>query len=342
MVGTKVHSLELFLPPNPVQPIFRSLSGQAFRLLILPLLLGGIELSATLPVTMAAPPPSANITLDQDIPAPASPGNIILQNGASELILFPSQDVFTNLLADPRQPTSTLEFFGASNNPGYFQFNGNLGADAGILRWESTSEGVNKSIQVGIMGANFSRLGIFGPETYLIDSDFVIGIPVTGRIGKFSERLFFYHESSHTGYNYTVLANLDKTSDFGQEILQEVSSYDNNPYIRVYGGLAYRVILPYYPTAGDSLILLGGFEAYTKTLPGLGGIGRGYFSTYLESRGINGYGLNEDVQLGLLFHKPGSYFQIRPMVDMYNGYSYLGDLLFTRDEYLALGISFDF
>lgn len=292
---------------------------------------------------LSATAPATNITLDQDSPVTPSTGNILLQNGSSQLILFPAQDVFTPLLADPRQPTSTLEFFAVSNHQTYFQFNGNLGADVGIFRWESSSEGVNKSLQVGIMAANFSRLGIFGPSTYLIDSDFVVGIPVTARIGKFSERLFFYHESSHTGYNYTVLANLNKNSDFGQEILQEVSSYDLTPYIRFYGGMAYRVIgLAYYPTVNDSLIFMGGFEAYTKSLPELGGIGRGYIATYIESRGINGYALNEDVQLGLLFHRPGSYLQIRPMIDMYNGYSYMGDLLFTKDQYVALGVSFDF
>jgi len=299
--------------------------------------------TGSLPSAFSAPPPADNVTLDQDTPGPASSGNILFQNGASRLILLPTQDVFTPLLSDPRQPTSTIEFFGASNHSSYFQFNGNVGGDIGIARWESTKEGINKSLQVGIMGGSFSRFGIFGPSTYLIDSDFLVGIPVTARLGKFSERLFFYHESSHTGYNYTVMENISKQSDFGQEILQEVSSYDITPYLRVYGGAAYRVIgLAYYPTIGDSLILLGGFEAYTPTLPALGNIGRGYFSTYLESRGINGYGLNEDVQLGLLFHRPGSYFQVRPMIDMYNGYSYLGDLLFTRDEYVALGVSFDF
>jgi hypothetical protein len=312
------------------------------RALLTPGIFLALFLQNPLPA-LSAPAPAANITLDQDNPVPPTAGNIVLQNGASQLILFPTQDVFTPLLADPRQPTSTIEFFAVSNHPTYFQFNGNLGADVGILRWESTSEGVNKSLQVGIMAANFSRLGIFGPSTYLIDSDFVVGVPITARIGQFSERLFFYHESSHTGYNYTVLENLNKNSDFGQEILQEVSSYDLTPYLRFYGGMAYRVIgLSYYPTINDSLIFMGGFEAYTKTLPGLWGIGRGYIATYLESRGINGYALNEDVQLGLLFHRPGSYFQIRPMIDMYNGYSYMGDLLFTKDQYVALGVSFDF
>ena len=307
-------------------------------------LLFSLLLTLSLPVSLhAAPPPPATVTLDQDTPAPGSVGVISLQQGDSRLILFPSQDVFTPLLADPREPLTTIEFFAASNHPSYLQFNGNLAANVGIARWESTSEGVDKALQIGVMGGDFSRFGIFGANTYLIDSDFIVGIPVTARIGRFSQRLFFYHESSHTGYNYTVMENLDKSSDFGQEILQEVSSWDFNPYIRLYGGVSYRVIgLYYYPTAQDSLILQGGIEAFTPTFGFLDHLGRGYTSLYLESRGINGYTPIEDFQLGLLFHRPGSYFTIRPMIDMYNGYSYLGDLLFTKDQYVALGVSFDF
>ncbi len=307
-------------------------------------LLSQLFLTLSLPISLqAAPPPSATVTLDQDNPTPGSLGVIPLQQGASRLILFPSQDLFTPLLADPREPLTTIEFFAASNHPSYLQFNGNLAANVGIARWESTSQGVEKALQVGVMGGDFSRFGIFGANTYLIDSDFIVGLPVTARIGRFSQRLFFYHESSHTGYNYTVMENLNKKSDFGQEILQEVSSWDLTPHLRLYGGVSYRVAgFYYYPTAQDSLILQGGIEAYTPTFGFLDHLGRGYTSLYLESRGINGYTPIEDFQLGLLFHRPGSYVNIRPMIDMYNGYSYLGDLLFTKDQYVALGVSFDF
>ena len=294
-------------------------------------------------ILRAAPPPSATVTLDQDNPAPGAAGVLSVQDGASRLILFPSQDIFTPLLADPREPLTSIEFFAASNHPSYLQFNGNLAANIGVARWESTADGVDKALQIGVMRGDFSRFGIFGANTYLIDSDFIVGVPVTARIGRFSQRLFFYHESSHTGYNYTVKENLNKTSDFGQEILQEVSSWDLTPYLRLYGGVSYRVFgLAYYPTVQDSLILQGGVEAFTPSFGFFDNIGRGYTSLYLESRGINGYTPIEDFQLGLLFHRQGSYFDVRPMIDLYNGYSYLGDLLFTKEQYMALGVSFDF
>ncbi|MGC8529738.1 MAG: DUF1207 domain-containing protein [Leptospirillia bacterium] len=294
------------------------------------------------PSPATAPLASANVTLDNQDPVTGF-GVISLTGGSSRLVFFPDQDVFTPLLANPREPLSTIEFFVASNNPSYIQFNGNVAADIGIVRWESNAEGVNRSLQFGISAGEFSRFGEFGANTYLIDADYLVGATLTGRLGPLSQRLFFYHESSHTGYDYTTLANLNKTSDFGQEILQEVTSWDVNPHLRLYGGAAYRVFgLYYYSTAQDSLILLGGVEAYSDPFSWLDDLGRAYTSFFIESRGINGYTPDEDFQLGLLFHRPGSYFQIRPMIDFYNGYSYMGDLLFTKDRYAALGVSFDF
>ena len=289
------------------------------------------------------PPPAANVTLDNQDPSVGSFGVLPLTGRSSRLVFFPDQDVFTPLLANPREPLSTLEFFVASNNPSYIQLNGNVAADIGIVRWESNAEGVNRSLQFGISAGGFSRLGMFGANTYLIDADYLVGATLTGRLGPLSQRLFFYHESSHTGYDYTTLANLTKTSDFGQEILQEVTSWDVNPHLRLYGGAAYRVFgLSDYSSAQDSLILLGGVEAYSDPFSWLDNLGRAYTSFFIESRGINDYTPDEDFQLGLLFHRPGSYFQIRPMIDFYNGYSYMGDLLFTKDRYAALGVSFDF
>ena len=348
-------------PPLPQRP--RALSF----LPLLSFLALSLQLLASPPTAGAAPPPpvapstfpsspsaagspassahpeAANVTLDNLDPPDKDPGVISLGGGRSRLVLFPNQDVFTPLLGNPREPLSTLEFFAASNNPSYLQFNGNIAGDFGIVRWESNAEGVNRSLQFGLSAGEFSRFGIFSGSTYLIDSDYLVGATLTGRLGPLSQRLFFYHESSHTGYNYTQLANLNKFSDFGQEILQEVTSWDITPHLRLYGGAAYRVIgLYYYPTAQDSLILLGGGEAYSDRLAFLDNLGRAYTSFFLESRGINGYTPAEDFQVGLLFHRPGSYFQVRPMIDLYNGYSDMGDLLFTKDSYAALGVSFDF
>lgn len=279
----------------------------------------------------------ASVELDQDLPIVAHSSGTF---GTSwKMIFLPSQDPFTPLLADPRQPTTAINVLSLTDQP-FIQFNGTFGADVGIVRWES-SGGINESIQLGIMGASFSRFAIIRSSTYLEDADYVIGLPVTFRYQSFSGRIFFYHESSHTGYNYTTLMDVSKISDFGNEILQVVPSWDVSPFLRIYGGAAYRVEgFYYYPTAGDSTILIGGLEAYGPEISSLSA--RGYIALNIESRGINGFTPDEDLQVGLLFHQPHSYLQIRPAIDMYNGNSYMGDLLFEKEHYISFGVYFDF
>jgi hypothetical protein len=316
---------------------------------------------------LAGSPPPATVTLDQDLPdtslqsegaipaavppqkaskaskgtqpkIPSSPKNT--QSSNVRINWFPDQDPFTPLLADPRQPTSSGNFFFLSNEA-YGQFNGNFGADLGIVRIESSSEGINRSIQIGVMGASFSRFALIGASTFLVDTDFVIGIPVTFRIDQFSTRIFFYHESSHTGYDYMTYFNLTQTDNFGQEVLQVIPSWDITPHIRIYGGAAYRVIgLYYYSTFADSLILQTGFEIYTQQLRKFQS--RGYLAFNLESRGINGYSPDTDLQVGLLFHKPKAFYQLRTAIDFFNGYSPMGDFLFNREQYVSIGLYFDF
>lgn len=289
-------------------------------------------------------PPADNVTLDQDLSGTTAPASSTTGSGSSEgawkLTLLPNQDPFTPLLADPRQPTTSINFLTLSNQP-FIQFNGNFGADIGVARWESPTQGINESVQVGIMGASFSRFSIIKASTYLEDADYVIGVPVTFRYNSFSGRIFFYHESSHTGYDYTNLMHISKISDFGNEILQVIPSWDITPNIRIYGGAEYRVFgLYFYPTMEDSTTVLGGIEAYSPEIRSLSA--RGYLAFNLEARGINGYTPDEDLQFGLLFHRPGSYLQIRPAIDIYNGYSYMGDLLFEKEHYVSLGVYFDF
>jgi len=263
----------------------------------------------------------------------------INENGY-RVIFFPQGDPFTPLLADPRQPTSNISYFLGSNNR-YGQFDGTFGADIGIIRWESQTSGINKSIQIGVMGAAFSRFAFVQTATFLESTDFIIGLPITIRYNKFSSRIFFFHDSSHTGYSYTSLMNLNKNTDYGQELLQIIPSYDVTRYFRIYGGGAYRVVgLGYYPSAQDSLIGQAGFELYAPEWKA--SYSRAYMALNIISQGLNGYTPSEDLQIGILTHRPASWVQFRTAVDFYNGYSPMYDFPFLKENYVALGAYFDF
>jgi hypothetical protein len=144
-----------------------------------------------------------------------------------------------------------------------------------------------------------------------------------------------FHANSH----------LNRTSDYGQEFSRSFPHNDVTHHLRIYAGAAYRVVglIGPHTSFGDSLIGISGFELYSDPFVHEGSFyGRGYGAFNLESRGINGFTHDEDIQAGLLFHRPGSYFQIRPAIDFYNGFFPMGDLLFSRDQYLSVGVYFDY
>jgi len=283
--------------------------------------------------------PSAVLYQDPFTPEEDKNDGAINEDGY-RVLFFPQGDPFTPLLADPRQPTSNISYFLGSNNR-YGQFDGTFGADIGIVRWESEISGINKSIQLGVMGAAFSRFAFVQSATFLESTDFIIGLPITIRYNKFSTRIFFYHDSSHTGYDYTTLMNLNKNTDYGQELLQIIQSYDVTRYFRVYGGGAYRVVgLGYYPSAQDSLIGQAGFELYAPEWKEA--YSRAYMALNIISQGINGYTPSEDLQIGILTHRPASWVQFRTALDFYNGYSPMYDFPFLKENYVALGAYFDF
>lgn len=283
--------------------------------------------------------PSAVLYQDPFTPEEDEKNGAISTNGYI-VSFFPQDDPFTPLLADPRQPTSNISYFLGSNNH-YGQFDGTFGADIGIIRWESETSGINKSIQVGVMGAAFSRFAFVQASTFLESTDFIIGLPITIRYNKFSARIFFYHDSSHTGYSYTSLMNLNKNTDYGQELLQIIPSYDVTRYFRIYGGGAYRVVgLGYYPSAQDSLIGQAGAELYAPEWKAA--YSRAYMALNIISQGINGYTPSEDFQVGILTHRPASWVQMRTAIDFYNGYSPMYGFPFLKENYVALGAYFDF
>lgn len=111
---------------------------------------------------------------------------------------FPKDDVFRPLLADPKQP----QFFAAfqvvqvkQNNTSLNVGSVGFGENFGLY---SRRQGCN-GWQIGILGGVFSQFNLDASSADLLNTDFVIGIPVSWRSGPVSLRARLYHQSSHLG-----------------------------------------------------------------------------------------------------------------------------------------------
>lgn len=107
------------------------------------------------------------------------------------------------MLADPKQPQfyATWQFTRSRSNGTY----ANVGAVAlgETFGFYSKRNGCN-GWQVGLLTGVFSQFNMDAPSTELINTDFVVGVPMTWRSGNWSTRLRYYHQSSHVGDEFLL------------------------------------------------------------------------------------------------------------------------------------------
>jgi hypothetical protein len=157
----------------------------------------------------------------------------------SKGVPFPSDDVFRPLFADPKQP----QFFAAyqavhvrqantSANIGSVGFGENFGL-------YSRRRGCN-GWQVGILAGVFSQFNLDAPSSDLLNTDYVVGIPVSWRSGLLSLRARLYHQSSHLGDEF-LLGNpgLNRVNLSFEEVEALLSLDAPGGWGRVYAGGGY-------------------------------------------------------------------------------------------------------
>lgn len=146
---------------------------------------------------------------------------------------FPTRPVFEPLLADPRWPRFSGSYlYFNKKTPGVGQiFSGNFGDYFGLMGWETDRAQWQLGIQAGVFT-------IWNMDTYsndLINSDFVVGLPLSWRGGRWSAMARLYHVSTHLGDEY-VLTHTVARINLSQESVDLRVSYDVFEPLRVYAG----------------------------------------------------------------------------------------------------------
>jgi hypothetical protein len=107
------------------------------------------------------------------------------------------------------------------------------GGDFGL--WTLRRQGGCDGFQVNIAGGVFTWLNHAIKATTVMDSDFIVGIPVTFRQGRFSARVFLLHQSSHLGDEFLYQIPDFTPVNLGYEQILAHVSYEDH-WWRVYGG----------------------------------------------------------------------------------------------------------
>src|SRR5258708_18928474 len=138
--------------------------------------------------------------------------------------------VFEPLLADPQEPQFFATYLWAQS-PRLASHLGSVGfgQTIGLVR--------GRDWQVAIAAGVFSEFNMQSSTTDLLNTDYLVGLPITYRRGSFATRFRVYHQSSHLGDEYLVhnhAQRVDLTFQAAELLVaSEASRW------RVYGGGAY-------------------------------------------------------------------------------------------------------
>jgi hypothetical protein len=268
---------------------------------------------------------------------------------ARESVWFPSDDLFRPLLADPRQP----QFFALwqSRQSRNERTNANIGS-IGIgenFGFYTKREGCN-GWQINLLTGIFAQFDLDTPQSDLINIDFNVGVPLTWRHGKWSARLRFYHQSSHTGDEFLAAHPDFKTMGLQFNEVDMIMSYDVLRWLRLYGGGA--VLVSRQPSTIDRGTVHWGFEARTPRP-----LARSYvfgvlsnpilFSPVLtadfKSVEAQGWHINTNLLMGFDVFRYGSFKRVRILFNYYRGYNPYGQFFYSQKiESIGAGAYFLF
>lgn len=163
--------------------------------------------------------------------------------------LFPAGDVFRPLLADMKEPRfyaslRWVDFEGPALPAG-----GEDNITAGLVAlgqsfgvWGLRDPAGCSGIQVSLIGGAFSQFNLDAPSKDLINTDFIAGVQVAGRVGRGSARVRLFHQSSHLGDEFLLNNPKIDRENLSLEAVDVFLSVDGRLwrlFWRFYGGGGY-------------------------------------------------------------------------------------------------------
>lgn len=165
---------------------------------------------------------------------------------------LPPTRVFEEVLADPRWPATGVAYQHVID--GNFETIGaaSFGLTAPLYGWRTD----RTTWQIGIQGGVFSIFDLDVPSRDLLNTDYLVALPLHARRGRLAGQLRLLHESSHLGDEFMEHADVDRENVSFEEV-DLLASYDLTPAWRVYAGGG-AVVQSRTDLVGDFSAQLGG------------------------------------------------------------------------------------
>lgn len=231
------------------------------------------------------------------------------------------------LLADPAEAQMKVGYLFKGDDKSYLEMG--LGGQLGVVRAD-LEEG---ALAFQVRGQILSRFEFFSHSFDLQDTDFTGGLSTSYRHGTTVYEILTGHRSSHLGDDIQS-RGLRSPINFSYEFVRFLSSFKIFDGIRLYGGAQTNVRSDPATIRWRPIFILGGDVRPFTNLPD--------FFTALDLRfmGPHEYSPNLSLAIGYELGNASQSRRQRIQLEVFNGYSNLGQFDQTREFYFFLGFAF--
>ena len=263
-------------------------------------------------------------------------------------IWFPQQTVlYPPMIANPRATIYSAAYHIGDNVIGTKSIAVSLGDNFPIFRWRNLFRwkgDLQFDIQAGVWSVFKMGIDFNGEISELVNTDYLIGFPLSYAVDKWSFRLRAYHVSTHLGDEFLVHNPGVVRLNPSMEAIDLFVSYQVNSALRVYIGpgwvfhsdRTFRITPPFYVEWGGEVRLLGYKSFYHKLY------GTAFLAIYLRNWQVNGWNLDGTYMAGYEWSKlQGVGRKMRIFINYHRGYSE-GQFFKMRTSWTGFGLSWGF
>jgi hypothetical protein len=244
-------------------------------------------------------------------------------------------------LADPREAHHSLRYVVGSGRAGG---EASFGDTFGLVRVSN-----DLRVQLGLQASVFTRFNRDIDSAGFLDinsADYTIFIPVDFQVGRVAVRTGFGHTSSHLGEIEAQRRILngeavfyDRSFLYRRDYARVVTAWDATDRLRIYGGASVAVHLT--PEGGRTSAQAG--AEWTGPPRTVGTLVRQWFAGVdLQAWAESDWAVNANVEGGLRLSRPDAERGIRFAVSSYAGRSLQRVLASEREQYVSVGLVFEF
>lgn len=244
------------------------------------------------------------------------------------LVWLPTTDIFRPLQADPREPELALGLHNYDTRNDHFVVGEVSAGETFSLVEGKYGDG---TWQIGIQGGVFSIFDQGAESNDLLNTDFLVALPLTYREDAWSVRSRIFHISSHLGDEFILNNNVNERFDLSFEAIDTIVSHEWER-LRLYGGGGYII----RTTAGlDRGLAQAGAEYRTNDV--IGDLDLSFAADLKALEGLD-WTINQTYQAALIFTR--NQREIRFLLEYYTGKSPNGQFIFNRLDYFGFGMQF--